>query len=394
MAESAGVLIVGAGPVGLVAALALARQNVPVRVVDAGSDIERRMRASTIHPPTLDMLAELGVAGRLVDAGLEVRTWQLRQHESARYVNFELRLIADRTDHPFRLQVEQHQLCDSIIPALSDLGVRIEFECAVASLHQDGDGVDVGFRGDRDPVRASWVIGADGASSTIRELLALRFAGKTDSQTSVLLATPFPFHRKLDNLQPITYCWSNRGPFTLLRMKEHWRVSLHLAADDEAGAMDEEHLRDLLAHIHTDAGEAELIDIQPYRAQERCLERFRDGRVCLAGDAAHLNPTSGGMGMNGGIHDAMNLAGKLHAVINGANDALLDRYSRQRQHAAAKLVIPRASATRSRMTAESQDRQMRRLTRYRAIAGDEKRCREFLLASSMITGLDEAAAIE
>ncbi len=153
-------------------------------------------------------------------------------------------------------------------------------------------------------------------------------------------------------------------------------------------------MRDWLAYIHPQAADARLLDVHPYRVHERCVGRFRVGRVALAGDAAHLNPPSGGMGMNGGIHDAMNLAEKLIAVMGGADDALLDRYDRQRRHVASHRVIPQASANRERMATTDRALQQERLAEQRAVAADPDRCREFLLRSSMIAGLREAERIE
>lgn len=394
MADSVQVIVAGAGPVGLVAALKLARDGIAVRIVDAGSDIDRRMRGSTIHPPTLDLLESLDIAGSLIEQGLVVPVWQLRQHDKGEYVDFDLGMLADRTRHPFQLQVEQHRLCALAVDALSELGVEIEFGRPVAGVEQDDKGVTVRTGGDGETLSADWLIGADGESSAVRNALGLEYGGKTYTHSSVLASTTFDFHSVFDDLPGIAYCWSTRGPFTLLRLKNLWRISLSPHVEDLEEAADEKHVRDWLEYIHPDARNAEIGDLLPYRVHERCVERFRIGRACLAGDAAHQNPPTGGMGMNSGIHDAMNLAGKLIEVIRGADDGLLDVYSRQRQHVASRRVIPQSSANRARMDVEDLDAQMRRLTRYRAIRKDPDRCREFLLHTSMIASLDEAAGIE
>lgn len=394
MAERAQVIVAGAGPVGLVAALALAREGVAVRIVDAGGDIDRRMRGSTLHPPTLDMLETLGLAAPLAEQGLEVPVWQLRQHDKGETVNFDLGILADRTRHPFQLQVEQHRLCSLAVDALAELGVEIEFGMPVADVRQDDDGVTVRTAGSEDTLRADWLIGADGESSAVRNALGLEYGGKTYTHSSVLASTTFPFHEVSDDLPGIAYCWSTRGPFTLLRLKDLWRVSLSPRVEDLQEAADEKHVREWLEYIHPDARDAEVGDLLPYRVHERCVDRFRVGRTCLAGDAAHQNPPTGGMGMNSGIHDALNLAGKLIEVIRGADERLLDVYSRQRHYVATQRVIPQSSASRARMDVESLDAQMRRLTRYRAIRKDPERYREFLLRTSMIASLDEAAGIE
>ncbi len=392
MSEDAPVLIAGAGPVGLSAALALTKFGISVRVVDAGKDVDRRMRATTFHPPTLDIIESLGLIDDLVAQGLKVPRFQLRQHETAKFVSFGLENIRGETKHPFRLQVEQHRYCDLAIAELATRGVEVEFGNRLETLVQDDDGVDVQLSsGD---TRIAWLIGADGAGSAVRPAISLEYGGMTHTHSSVLVSTDFAFHEAIDDLDGVNYCWSERGPFSLLQQRGYWRASLYPGVEDLDEAADEQRVRDWLAYIHPDARDAKLIDINPYRVHERCVDRFRVGRVLLAGDAAHLNPPSGGMGMNGGIHDAMNLANKLLRVLSGADDALLDRYDRQRHTLASQRIIPQASANRERMATMDRGEQLARLENHRAIANDPERCRDFLLRSSMITGLREAKEIE
>ena len=393
MAESVQVLIVGAGPVGLTAALALARADVEVRVVDAGSSVDRRMRASTFHPPTLDMVDDLGLVDALVELGLRVPRWQLRQHESGESVEFDLTAIADDTAHPYRLQCEQHRYCSLLVESLRELGISVEFDRPLETLAQDDGGVDAAL-GDGTTARARWLIGADGAGSGVRRALGVDYGGMTYEHSSVLVSTTFPFHEALPGIADVSYFWSRRGPFSLLRLRQLWRASLYPGVEDLDAAAEEDRVRDWLAFIHPDARDAELSDIGPYLVHERCIDRFHHGRVLLAGDAAHLNPPSGGMGMNGGIHDAINLVEKLVAVIGGADKALLDRYDRQRRFVARSHVISQASANRARMATTDSDAQQQRIDEYRAIAADDRRTRDYLLHTSMITGLREAAAIE
>ena len=383
----------GAGPVGLTAAMALCLDGIAVRIIDAGSDVDRRMRASTFHPPTLDALDRIGLGAPLVALGIKVPHWQMRQHETAESVTFDLGLIHDMTAHPYRLQVEQHRYCDLAVAALAEQGVDVEFDIAASGLDHDDAGVTVRLN-NGDSIRADWLIGADGGRSAVRKSLGLEYGGMTYTHSSVLISTTFPFHEHLDAISDVTYCWSQRGPFSLLRLRQLWRASLYPGVEDLDAAAEERRVRDWLAYIHPAARDADLLDIHPYRVHERCVDQFRVGRVMLAGDAAHLNPPSGGMGMNGGIHDAMNMTEKLAAVIRGADSALLDLYDRQRRHVASKRVIPQASANRERMATMDLNLQRERLAEQRAVASDPERCRQFLLRSSMITGLLEAKNID
>lgn len=392
MGDRLTVLVVGAGPVGLSAALALARNGVAVRVVDGAHQVDRRMRASTFHPPTLDMIATLGLAKKLVGQGLQVPRFQMRQHESAEHITFDLTAIRDATDYPFRLQVEQHRYCELAIEALARLGVDVKFDTCVETVEQDDGGATAALRSGT--IRADWLIGADGAASAVRKSLGLEYGGRTYTHSSVLVSTPFPFHEHLENISDVSYCWSERGPFSLLRLKDFWRASLYPAVEDLDAAAERERVREWLAYIHPAARDAELLNVSPYRVHERCIDRFRVGRVLLAGDAAHLNPPSGGMGMNGGIHDAMNLSEKLLRVIaGGADDSLLNRYDRQRRKIVAGRIIPQASANRARMSTTGRAQQLDNLKQHKAIASDEHSLREFLLQTSMISGLREAESI-
>lgn len=392
--EKTSVLIVGAGPVGLSAAVALAKSGVDIAIIEESSQIDQRMRASTFHPPTLDMLDELDLAEPLIALGLKVPRWQLRHHESGRHVTFDLGTIRDATSHPYRLQCEQHRLCSLAVEALASLGLNVRFGSRCTAVRQDAEGVTATLSDGHGDVRCDWLIGADGGGSTVRSALGIDYGGMTYTHSSVLVSTPFPFHDYLDQLADVSYCWSARGPFSLLRLKSLWRASLYPGVEDLDEAAKEELVRDWLGYIVPEARDAELVDVAPYRVHERCVGRFRAERVLLAGDAAHLNPPSGGMGMNGGIHDALNLTQKLVTVINGADASLLDRYDRQRRYVASQRVIPQASSNRARMATRDPEVQRERLEEYAALAADAAKCRDFLLKSSMIAGLREVADIE
>ena len=389
--------MVGAGPVGLTAARRLADGGIPVVVLEASQDLDKRLRASTFHPPTLDMLEQLAASQPLIARGLPTREWQIRMQGTGDRVVFDLGLLADHTRHPFRLQVEQHQLCEILLSQLKAQGnTDVLFGHRVTALHQDEEHVQISWESARrkGELAARYLIGADGASSAIREMLGVDFTGMTYNAASVLVTTDFPFHEHMEGLSNVTYFWGLDQPFSLLRLRDVWRASLY----PPQGCS----LEDLMEHrqlcaqlnkiIHRD-DDWNILAKNPYRVHARVASTFRKGRVVLAGDAAHLNPPSGGMGMNGGIHDAFNLTEKLIQVWHGADASLLDLYDRQRRTVVAEETIPDAQQNRERMHTNNRGNQARELARLQEIAADPALALPHLLRSSMFSALDRAAAI-
>mgnify|MGYP002780714415 CR=1 FL=1 len=396
------IAIVGAGPVGLVLALRLATLGVPSLVLEAEADISEELRASTFHPPTLDMLDVLGLAAPLIEQGLVTPTWQVRRHEDGARAVFDLAVLKGDTAHPYRLQAEQWKLSRLVLAKLAaeHAGVvEIRFRARVEAVAQDADGVTLSPPGS-DPIRASFAVGCDGARSAVRRAMGLAFGGDTYPETTILATTEFPFHETFEGLSNVNYIWTEHpafsGTFSLLRVPGKWRASLHTAPDEAPeDALRPEAIERKLQAIHPKATPYEVPDLRPYRIHQRIVETYRIGRLLLAGDAAHLNSPSGGMGMNGGIHDAMELAATLAPVWRGeAAPDLLDRYTRRRQPVAAREIIAQADRNRARMRERDPARRAAMLADMQAVANDPARARDHLLRSSMITGLRAAAAVE
>jgi 3-(3-hydroxy-phenyl)propionate hydroxylase len=398
-AERDPVAIIGAGPVGLVLALLLARAGIPVELLEAEADISEELRASTFHPPTLDMLDRLGLAAPLVAQGLVSPTWQIRRHEDGARAVFDLDVIAPDTAHPFRLQAEQWRLSRLVLAELHRAGTAPRFGCAVESLMQDNDSMLVSGRG-FDPFRAAFVVGCDGARSVVRRAMEMPFSGDTYPETTFLATTPFDFGAVFDGLSNVNYIWTEHtafsGTFSLLHVPGKWRASLHTApGEDVDAALTPAAIERKLQAIHPKPTPYDVPDLRPYRIHQRIVQDYRRARMLLAGDAAHLNSPSGGMGMNGGIHDAFELAAHLAPVWRGEVDAtLLDRYTRRRRPIAEREIIAQADRNRARMRERDPGRRAAMLADLQAIAGDPAAAREHLLRSSMITGLRAAATVE
>lgn len=392
------VIVVGAGPVGLTCTALLAGAGIPVLLLEADRERGRDLRASTWHPPTLDLLEGLGLAAPLVAAGLVSPTWQVRMHPSGERALFDLGVLAGDTAHPYRLQCEQQVYCELLERRVAGHGaVTLRRGAVVTGVTQADDGATVEVRGPDGSVAresAAWVIGADGARSVVRQAAGLDFTGSTYPETTILATTAFPFQDHLPGLSNVNYCWAPEGTFSLLRLPGLWRVSLY-ADEGEAveDALAPAAIEAKLQRIVPKDAPYAVLEVRPYRIHQRIVPAYRRGRLLLAGDAAHLNSPSGGMGMNGGLHDAFSLCAHLIEVWRGADPVLLDRYDRRRRPVAAEQILAQAHQNRTRMQERDPARRLANLRDLQAVAADPVRARQYLLKSSMITGLRQAEAI-
>jgi len=336
MAAEDRVIIAGAGPVGMVAAMRLADRGIPVLVIEANPDLAIDLRASTYHPPTLDMLDEYGITQLLIDDGLIAPTWQFRDRQTQEKAVFDLSLIKDETAHPYRVQCEQHKMTRLIYEKIKDWDtVDVWFNAKVTDVGQDADSAwaVVDREGEEVTVKGRYLISADGASSVVRITLDIGFGGVTYPEWFVQATTSFEFRDYLPDLSLINYVTDSDEWFVLLRVIGKWRALFpSREGETQEEAIADESLQKRLNGIHKKAEPYDLIHKTIYRIHQRVATTYNMGRIFLAGDAAHLNNPLGGMGMNGGIHDAVNLVDKLTQVWRGEGDeSLFDRYTRQRQ---------------------------------------------------------------
>jgi 3-(3-hydroxy-phenyl)propionate hydroxylase len=267
----------------------------------------------------------------------------------------------------------------------------------VTGLEQDEAGVTllVERAGVSERVNGRYLIGTDGARSAVRQALGIAFDGETYPETTILATTQFPFHEHLPGLSNVSYCWrEGAANFSLLRLPGLWRVSIYPPEGRPVEeALEDDAIEAALQAIVPTGVRYEVLERRPYRVHQRIAGRYREGRVFLAGDAAHLNSPSGGMGMNGGVHDAFNLTDKLTQVWRGADAALLDLYERQRRPAALEQIIAQADANRARMREKDTRRRAEILAGLKAIIADRDKLHAHLLKTSMITGLRQAATV-
>ena len=392
------VFIAGAGPVGLTAAASLVRRGIPVSVFEGAPALSRESRASTFHPSSLDMLAELGIADALIATGLVAPRVQYRTREGI-IAAFDFSAIADATRHPFRLQSEQHNLTRIIDAKLTgEPDYHIEFDRRIVDAGQDADGVTVTLErrdGAYEERRGRWLIGADGARSEVRKALDVEFEGFTWPERFLVVGTTFDFYAAVPGLDAVSYVADPTQWHFYLQIPGMWRMMFPIPPDvSDATATTRDFARATLATVQPRVHDSDIVHVTLYRVHQRVAKTFRVGRVFLAGDATHINNPLGGMGMNGGIHDAVNLTERLAQVWRGeAPDADLDRYDRQRRLVTLEYVQKHSIQNKRNLEASDPAEQARFRDELRAIAADPARTRDYLLRISMIASLKRAAEL-
>jgi 3-(3-hydroxy-phenyl)propionate hydroxylase len=392
------VVVVGAGPVGLTAALALARRNIPVTLLTAEKEPVKELRGSTFHPPTLDLLDEFGIVNRMIETGLRAPTWQFRDRETGPVATFDMSLLADDTNHPYRVQCEQWKLMRLLEGELRKVpGADIRFGHEAFKVEQDDNSATV--LANTDPgehaVTGRYVIAADGAHSTVRQSLAIEFDGFTYPELFLIASTDFPFEQTLTGIAYVNYIADPFEWLVLLRVPGLWRVLVPAPENaDRAFLLSDESLQGVLQRVVQRVEPYAIAHRSLYHVHQRVAKDFRSSRVFLAGDAAHINNPLGGMGMNGGIQDAFNLVEKLAQVWAGADDRLLDRYTRQRRTVAIEAVQQQTHRNQQIISERDPAVRKRSLDEMRRIAADKSSAREYMLRSSMIASMRHAAAIQ
>ncbi len=398
------VIVAGAGPTGAVAAWALASAGVDVILVEAHPDAPEDMRASTFHPPTLEMLEALGLREALEAQGLRAPVYQYRNRASGEVLSFDLGEVGDVLRYPYRLQCEQFKLSRLVAGLLErHPHGRVLHGHRVTGVAQDGAGVTVTAEtGEGDErgtvqVRADYLIAADGAGSTIRKAVGIPFDGFTYPEKFLTLSTAYPAERHFSDLANVSYMADRLEWCVLLRVPTLWRVLVPAAADDpdEALRSDERRRQVFTGLFGADGGEADTHHRTVYRVHQRVARTFRQDRVLLAGDAAHLNNPLGGLGMNSGIHDVVNLAAKLVRIIGEGEDPdpLLDRYDRQRRTVMNEFVQRQTISNKRAMEAGTAEAQREGQARLAAILADGDARRDYLLQQSMYASLQQERAI-
>jgi 3-(3-hydroxy-phenyl)propionate hydroxylase len=396
------VLIAGGGPVGCITALALARQGIPVHLFEAEARVNDSPRAATTHAATLEMLAELGLVEEVIRRGLiepKFRIWDRASREVI--VEFDFGVLASDTRFPYVVQCEQHKLANMAIERLRGFAhVSVDFSARVTSLQQLDDRVEAVVEGGSGARRisGSYLIGADGGRSTVRKALDIAFEGYTHPERFLVLTTPFSFD--------VEYAACSRNYFS---DPEEWCALFKVTGDDGAGlwrvlfptrieetdaqALDEAAVQARLQRFFPKLGPYPVVHRNLYNVHQRVAASFGQGRAFLAGDAAHVNNPLGGLGLNFGIHDAVELSTLLGRVLRREAPAqILEQYDRFRRPLNVEYVQQQTIANKKRLEEKDPALRAESNAALRKTAADPAAHRAYLLRASLIDSVRKRAA--
>ena len=398
------VLIIGAGPVGLCLARYLEQHDVRSCVIERFNDkefSEQEARAGSIHPATLEMLDTLGLYQRMERRGLispTVQYWDRVSDEM--FAELDHAALKNDTCFPYVLQCERTKIIDEAMQMMrASPWCEIRMSTEFKSFTQDSSGIDAmvaNAAGEDERIRAQFIVSAEGGRSIVRKTLDIAFEGYTYPERTLTVAVCHDF----DKIRGYAYRnylsdpeqWSNLFKWV---QPERWRVHFPTDINDSPEkVLSDEHIQAQLQKFLPSDKPYEVVHRTLYTVHQRVADTFRKGRAILAGDSAHINSPIGAMGMNSGIHDAMNLGEKLTGILRGQYDHdVLDRYTRQRKHVAVNHTQLQTERNKKLLTEKDPAIRQKNHDNLKRTANDPKLAREFLLRSSLFNSLREAAEI-
>ncbi|MBX5459843.1 MAG: FAD-dependent monooxygenase [Steroidobacteraceae bacterium] len=390
-----GVVVSGAGPVGLVTAMKLARAGIRVVVVDSEPFIRNEPRAAVYHSPVVERFDRLGLLEDLRQIGVLKQAyhyWSI-DHTLLGHFTFDV-LRPEDTAYPFNLHLGQPALAEVILRHLLRVpGAEVRWNTRVVGVTQNDESVTATVETAEGPkqIRARWLIGADGAHSGVRRALNLKLEGVTWPEWFVATNVRFDFTKH------------GYGQSNAVLDPEHWAIipiidqtGLWRCTYREDGHLSEDEARRLVPERYAlfAPGLADCTPeaVSPYRVHDRCLETFRIGRVLMAGDAAHLINPIGGLGLTGGLLDALSLADALIAVIEGRRrEHVLDAWAQERRRVFLEVTAPTAKENRRRLSERDPARRQADAERLRRLTNDPELARQALLGVFQLVGRDVLA---
>ncbi len=389
------VVIAGAGPVGMVAALRLAQAGVSVLVLEAGDDLAMDSKASTFHIPSLELLDTLGIGETMHEQGLRAPVFQQRERHGGVLAELDLTVLGDETRFPWRLQLEQNKLTRIIRPIVESMdNVELRFGVRAATAEDHGDHAVLMVDGSDEGIEAEWLIGCDGANSMVRQGLGFGFDGVTFPERFLVMSTSHEFRDSIPDLAHVAYINDPDEWCVLLRTPDHWRVLMPIPEDepDDVAVSDARIQQRLHGLVRLDH-DFEILQHSLYKVHQRVASTFSQNRVLLAGDSAHMNNPLGGMGMNSGIHDAWSAVDTILAARDGADaDKASHIYGQVRAETCHQYVQVMTTGNFRDMQEKDRAAREARNTMIRGLVDDPVAAREYLLKTSMLTSARESIA--
>jgi len=388
------IIVAGAGPVGVIAALALARQGFAVTVFEAEARVNDSPRAATTHAATLEMLEDLGLVEEVIRQGLvepKFRMWD--RASSSIIAEFNFGILKNDTRYPYVVQCEQHKLANIAVQRLREFpNVTVEFSARVTGFtqHQDRVEVDAETTDGARRVSGSYLVGCDGGRSTVRKTLGIEFEGYTHPERFLVLTTTFSFDKEFAQCSRNYFSdpdeWCALFKVTGDDGKGLWRLLFPTRLNEtEEQAFDEDSVQSRLQKFFPKTGNYPVVHRNLYNVHQRVAASFGKGRVFLAGDAAHVNNPLGGLGLNFGIHDAMELSRLLGRVIRKeASPETLALYEKHRRPLNIEFVQQQTIANKKRLEEKDPEARASNNAALRAMASDPTAHRAYLLRASLL----------
>ncbi|MEX0827381.1 MAG: NAD(P)/FAD-dependent oxidoreductase [Haliea sp.] len=397
------IIIAGAGPAGSVLALYLGQRGIPVVLLEKEARLPIDLRASTFHPPSLEMIDKLGegIIDDMIGMGLIADRYQYRDRRTNEVATFQMKYLQGETKYPFRLQLEQYEFTFLANRAMQKYpNIDVLFGSELVNFAQDEDGVTATVKTEsgHESIRGAFLVGTEGAHSVCRKLCGIGYGGFTYDERFLVVSTSFRFEDVFDDLSYVNYVSDPEEWCVILRTDKLWRVLVPATPDsenDETFLLSDVFIQERLHHLYNKRGDYDIAHRTLYSVNQRVAETYYNGRVVLAGDACHINNPLGGMGMNGGIHDAYNLAQKMKAiVVNGADHiGKFEHYNRQRRDLAVRFVQEHTIANKKLMEATDTYTQNSRQKLLMESAADPVKAKAFLMERAMINCVRDSEAV-
>lgn len=395
--------ICGAGPVGIVTALGLCRAGIPVTILEADEDVCQDFKACYYHVPSVDILEDVGMLGKLLEGGTRDQDLRFTDAGLGRSVDINLGVLSRNFRNPYALSASQDWFARVGYEVIQANGYDcdVRFGHRVVSVSQNADCVvlDVETPQGRKTIMTEWLIGCDGGRSQVRRSLDIALEGFTWPDRFLLIETNHDLEPHFGRLD-----YRANGP--------DWRLVIRIpygpgendwvyrvVCGIQEGTADNEVLNEAFCQSRLQALKPsltpyEITNSTIYSVHQKYAKTFRNGRVVLAGDAAHMNNPIGGLGLNSGIHDAQNLIEKFSKVwLDKEDDSILDVYDRQRRLTCRDCIQTMSIENKKRNEITDLGEREKMMDYLEDIASDEDKRYSFLYRWAMADSLDYARSL-